>query len=197
MKAPIDRVSDSFAEQFEMEYLLRNVPICEVQPDSGTDIWTAIVQPKNNGWSVIFWGTADWAKSLSARLNTKAATLMMDDTDAGTAYEIYEKGSLIEKAYWTPDYFVSQQRMMYESAVRPYPDLDLLAPDDNDATYDAESGTSHNEQVFHQFIDDIFCEEGIYIPACWADGYGSYGQLAVEGPSMGSIERADLLWIEK
>ncbi len=189
VKADVDRVSDSLTEIAKVKSIRRNVTISEIEYEqtSSSDM-IAIAQPKNNSWSVISWGLNSWAELLSKRLHTKAVTLAMDDTSAGTTYEIYHNGKLVEKADWAPGF-----NMHYESNIRPQPNLDLLDPDDDDETYDEEKGTTHNEQVFHKFVDRVFCEEGVYIPTCWPQSNGEDGQLFVEAWSIGLIERANLL----
>lgn len=190
VKAPTDQVSDSLTELVKVKCLLRDVPVCEVDSvdEAKSSTLTAIVQLKHTDWSVIFWDLNSWAEALAKRLNTKAAMLKMDDTSAGTAYEIYAGKEVIERASWEPGY-----RMTYESTVRPQPKLDWLDPEEDDQTYDEERCTTHNEQVFHNFIDSVFCTEGIYIPTCWAAGTDTDGQLIVENWSLGFIKRANLL----
>lgn len=187
--APVDRVAYTLIELGKAKLFESDILIEEAGSEDVSRLeLTTVVQPKNNRWSVIFWGSSNWSEVLSKILHTKAVTLVVDDTSAGTMYEIFENGELLEKADWSPG-----ELMIFESKIRLKPDLDMLAPDDDDKTYDEEKGTTYNEQVFRNFVDDTFRTEGIYLPACWSQNDGRNGWLIVEESSKGTIDRAELV----
>lgn len=193
-KAPVDQVSDCLVKLTKAKHCLKNIPIRGVVSDGVEETsnmecpWTAVVQPKSNNWSVVFLGERTWARILAERLNTRAVILGRSDVSAGTGYEIYESGHFMEMADWDPD-----NEMFYDSTIRPKPELDFLDVDENEKTYDEERNTTHNEQIFHQFVDSLFRNEGIYIPTCWPRGDDEDSYLIVEKWSTGVIERADLI----
>jgi hypothetical protein len=187
VKVPGNLLIEQLAKLPEVKQIARDVSICEIHTPSESSISLITVATiKNNSWTVICGlcpSGESWAKILSQRSHSRAVMLMMHDTDASTSYEVYENGEIVESAYWSPD-----SQLRYESKIRMQPNLDLLTAKEDDDSYDEETGTTHNELVFRDYIDLVFQEEEIYIPCCWAvEDYG-INQLLVEQRSIDSIE---------
>jgi hypothetical protein len=193
VKVPGNLLIEHLAKLREVKRIKRDVSICEMYTPSESSInLIPVATIKNNSWTVIcgLWPTGEsWAKILSQRSHSRSVMLMMHDTDASTSYEVYENGEIVESAYWSPD-----SQLRYESKIRLQPNLDLLTAKEDEDSYDEETGTTHNELVFRDYIDLVFQEEEIYIPCCWAvEDYG-ITELLVEQRSIDSIEDAYALY---
>ena len=180
VKAPIDEVTDEFAEIHGSETVLRDAPrkpTMEKFDDVADQI--AIVHVKDNSWTIIFRsllyvdeeqieGANEEAKELSARLNTKAVSFVGEDTSGSQAYKLFEKGKLLEEAEWE----VGGELYTFKSKLRKKPAI---------------------ETVGDEFAESFFAEQGIYLPCCYPKYEDGQSWLAVEKNSIETIERADLI----
>lgn len=180
IKAPIDEVTDEFAELHSSETVLRDAPrkpTTEKFDDVADQI--AIVQVKDNPWTIIFRSLLfvdeqniesanEEAKELSARLNTKAITFVGEDTSGSQTYKLFEKGKLLEEAEWE----VGGELYTFKSKLRKKPAI---------------------EAVGDEFAESFFSEQGVYLPCCYPKSEDGQSWLAVEKNSVEWIERADLI----
>jgi hypothetical protein len=138
-----------------------------------------VVQVRNSPWAVVYRSilyldeahleaVAEEAKEFSARLNTRAIKFIGEDTSGANSYQLFEKGKSIEEAEWE----AGGEFFKFKSTLRKRPELD---------------------KVTDEFIDAIFREEGIYIPACYPMEQEEEFSLAVEKSSADSIEKADII----
>jgi len=184
VKAPIDEVTDEFADLHGADTVLRDAPrksTTEKYDDVANQI--AVVQVKDNPWTIVFRsllyvdeknieGANEEAKELSARLNTNAITFVGDDTSGSQAFKLFEKGKMIEEAEWE----VGGELYTFKSKLRKKPAI---------------------EAVGDEFADGLFSEQEIYIPCCYPKYEDGHSWLAVEKPSVEAIERADLIDLGK
>jgi hypothetical protein len=180
VKAPIDEVTEEFADLHGAETVLRDVPrkpTTEKYDDVASQI--AVVQVKDNAWTIIFRSLLyvdeqniesvnEEAKELSARLNTKAIPFVGDDTSGSQAYKVFEKGTLLEEAEWE----VGGELYTFKSKLRKKPAI---------------------EAVGDEFADAVFTEQEIYVPCCYPKNDEGQSWLAVEKNSLDFIDRADLI----
>ena len=180
VKAPIDEVTDEFAEIHGSETVLRDAsrkPTTEKFDDVADQI--AIVQLKDNPWTIVFRSLLyvdeevieranEEAKELSARLNTKVVAFIGEDTSGSQAYKLFEKGKLLEEAQWE----VGGELYTFKSKLRKKPAI---------------------ETVGDEFAEGFFTEQEIYLPCCYPKYEDGQAWLAVEKNSIELIERADLI----
>jgi hypothetical protein len=180
VKAPIDEVTDEFADIHGAETVLRDAPrkpATEKYDDVANQI--AIVHVKDNSWTIIFRSLLyvdeenieranEEAKELSARLNTKAITFIGEDTSGSQAYKLFEKGKLLEEAEWE----VGGELYTFKSKFRKKPAI---------------------EAVGDEFAEGFFTEQEIYMPCCYPKYEDGQSWLAVDKTSLEAIERADLI----
>jgi hypothetical protein len=184
VKAPIDEVTDEFAELHGSETVVRDIPrkaTTEKFDDVADQI--AIVQLKHNPWTIVFRsllyvneehieGANEEAKELSARLNTRAIVFVGEDSSGSQAYKLFEKGKLLEEAEWE----VGGELYTFKSKLRKKPAI---------------------EAVGDEFAESFFTEQEIYLPCCYPKNDDGQSWLAVEKNSLGLIERADLVELGK
>jgi len=143
----------------------------------------AVVQTPGSAWTIILRsvhyvdesqieGVAEAAKELSARLNTRAISFIGEDTSGANGYKLFEKGKLLEDFEWE----ANGEFFRFKSSLRKRPAL---------------------EKVEDAFVDDLFREEGVYLPACYPMTEGGNSWLAVEKASINAVERADLIELEE
>jgi hypothetical protein len=180
IKAPIDEVTDEFADIHGAETVLRDAPrkpATEKYDDVAEQI--AIVHVKDNPWTIVFRSLLyvdedniesahEEAKELSARLNTKALTFVGEDTSGSQAYKLFEKGKLLEEAEWE----VGGELYTFKSKLRKKPAI---------------------ETVGDEFAEGFFTEQEIYLPCCYPKYDDGHSWLAVENVSLEFIERVDLI----
>jgi hypothetical protein len=180
VKAPIDEVTDEFADLHGAETVLRDAPrkpTTEKYDDVANQI--AVVQVKDNAWTIIFRSLLyvdedniesvnEEAKELSARLNTRAITFVGEDTSGSQAYKLFEKGKMLEEAEWE----VGGELYTFKSKLRKKPAI---------------------EAVGDEFADGLFSEQEIYIPCCYPKYEDGHSWLAVEKISVDAVERVDLI----
>lgn len=184
VKAPIDEVTDELADLHGAESVHRDVsrkPTTEKYDEVAPQI--AIVQVKNNPWTIIFRSLLyvdeahieaanEDAKELSAHLNTKAVSFVGEDTSGSQAYKFFEKGKLLEEAEWE----VGGELYGFKSKLRKKPAI---------------------EAVGDEFAGGFFTEQEIYLPCCYPKSEDGQPWLAVEKDSLGLVERADLIELEE
>jgi hypothetical protein len=184
VKAPIDEVTDEFADLHGAETVVRDVPrkaTSEKYDEVSTYI--AVVQVKDNPWTIIFRSLLyvdeshieaanEEAKELSAHLNTRAITFVGEDTSGSQAYKLFEKGNLLEEAEWE----VGGELYGFKSKLRKKPAV---------------------EAVGDEFADGFFTEQEIYLPCCYPKSEDGQHWLAIEKGSLEVIERADLVDLGK
>ena len=179
VKAPAEEVSEEWVDFRGAKAVHRAVPIKAGGEYDEIANAVAIVQVKNNPWTIVYRSilyvdeahvepTIEEAKEFSARLNTRAMSFIGEDTSGANSFSLFEKGKVIEEAEWE----VGGQFFKFKSTRRKRPDL---------------------EKVTDEFIDGIFREEGIYVPACYPLGEEEDMWLAVQKSSMELVERADLI----
>jgi hypothetical protein len=183
VKAPIDEVSEDYADLAGSAAVHRDVPRKSAEQYDDVQQVVGVVQTAGSAWTIILRsvhyvdeaqieGVAETAKELSARLNTRAVSFVGEDTSGANGYKLFEKGKLLEDIEWE----ANGEFFRFKSSLRKRPSL---------------------EKVDDSFIDGLFKEEGIYLPACYAMSEGASSWLAVEKASMDSIQRADLIELEE
>ncbi|HSU53722.1 MAG TPA: hypothetical protein VLT36_06660 [Candidatus Dormibacteraeota bacterium] len=179
VKASIEEVSEEFSDFRAANSVSRDVPRKPGKEYDDVAELVAIVQVKGNPWTIVYRSllyvdeshieaVAEEAKELSARLNTRAVTFVGEDTAGANGYKIFENGKLLEDAEWENggDFF------RFKSSLRKRPAL---------------------ESVEDEYVDGIFREEGIYLPACYPLSESGESWLAIEKSSLDAVERADLI----
>jgi len=179
VKASIDEVSEELVDLHGATTVSKDVPRKAGENYDDVEQVVAVVHVKGNPWTVIFRsllyvdkshleGVAEDAKELSGRLGTRAITFIGEDTSGANAYKLFEKGKLLEDVEWETggDFF------RFKSSLRKRPAL---------------------ESVDDEFVDGIFKELGIYLPACYPMFDQGNSWLAVGKDSLAVVERADLI----
>lgn len=183
VQAAIDEVTDEFGDLHGAESVHRDVarkPTTEKYDEVAPQI--AIVQVKDNSWTIIFRSLLyvdeshieaanEDAKELSAHLNTKAVAFVGDDTSGSQAYKLFEKGKLLEEAEWE----VGGELYAFKSKLRKKPAI---------------------VAVGDEFADSFFTEQEIHLPCCYPKSEDGQPWLAIEQGSLDFIERADLIELE-
>ena len=180
VKAPFKPVADAFMKLSKAKKRERDVPLKAVAEEfEEVAPLVAVVQLWDNPWTVIFRtlfhvneaalkGVVEDARLLSRQLKTKAVAFVAEDTSGALGYDLFEKGNLLERALWEEGAGFHS----FESTSRKEPDLD---------------------PVDDKFTDEVFRQQGIYLPACYPVTKGKRSWLAVGKASAGAIERADLI----
>jgi hypothetical protein len=183
IKAPIEEVSEEFADFRGADTLLRDVPRKPAEAYEDVASLVSVVQVKGNPWVVVFRsllyvdarqleGIVEEAKELSGRLSTRAIAFVGEDTSGALSYDLFEQGKVLESAEWE----VGGEFSRFKSSLRKRP---------------------AQETVGDEFADGVFREQGIYLPCCYPKSEGGEAWLAVEKISDGVIERADLIELGK
>jgi hypothetical protein len=151
VKAPIDQVAQAlvdhgFATKWQQH--LQAPCLGDVFQDGFT---MPLVQLTANPWTVVYWLVGEWddlsevCERCSSTLKTRTISLAEEDTSGAIAYEIYDQGQRIEQVEGCPG-----EELMFESETRDEPELDNFED-------------SEMDEISH-FINQIFCQEGVYIP---------------------------------
>jgi hypothetical protein len=155
VKAAIDLVSPAVAEYCKVSEWKKDIQTNSQIWDllsQDNKYWMPIAQPQGNDWTVVYWNPGDWKDltdmclKLSQNLDTKVMTLGEEDTSSAIGYELFDRGKQIERMEGCPG-----EEIYFESEIREEPEFDDFE--------ESESDTVNN------YIDDIFREEGIYIPS--------------------------------
>ena len=180
VKAPVGKAAKAFAELRHANAWMQNVE--RRAPAGVRDVnssLTAVVNIKRNPWTIFFrslfrLGKDDYqsvdeeAMELSIRLKTKAIAFIRDESAQAVGYHFYEQGKLSEQAQWIEDSSVC----WFKSRFRRQPQEDETGED---------------------FIDKVFRQQGIYLPACYPQYKKRNAWLCVEKVSARTIQRADIL----
>jgi len=182
VKAPVDEVAAVFGKFCKAKNKTNNVPL-KPAGESGDDLsnLVAVVQVKDNPWTVVLrsllWvdskhleNVPKEAKELSAKLKTRAITFIGEDTSGAMRYELFENGKSLESSEWES----GGEFFSFKSKLRKKLDL---------------------EEVGDDFADEVFREQGIYLPACYPKSEGGKEWLAVEKASANVVQRTDLMEI--
>ena len=180
VKAPLKKTAEAFMEWSKAKKRERDVPYKAAAggPDEVAPL-VVVAQPWDNPWTVIFRslfhvdeaalnGVVEAAGLLSNQLKTSAIAFVGEETSGALGYDLFEKGKLLERAVWED----GAEFSLFESTRRKKPEL---------------------EAVDDKFADEVFRQQGIYLPACYPVTKGKRSWLAVEKASAGAIERADLI----
>jgi hypothetical protein len=179
VKASAEEVADELSDFHGAKNIFKSVEIKTGAEYEEVEQLVAVVQVKDNPWTIIFRsllyvdeaaieGVAEDAKELSGRLNTRAISFIGEDTSGANAYKLFEKGKLLEDVEWEP----GGEFFRFKSSLRKRPAV---------------------ESVQESFVDDIFRGEGIYVPSCYPRAEKGEPWLAVDKASEGLVEHADLL----
>ena len=179
VKAPADEVAEELADIHAAKNVFKGVAIKTGERYDDVEQLVAVVQVKDNPWTIVFRSllyvdeaameaVKEDAKELSGRLNTRAISFIGEDTSGANAYQLYEKGKLLEDVEWE----VGGEFFRFKSSLRKRPAL---------------------ESVEDDFVDELFRAEGIYVPSCYPRAERGEPWLAVEKSSENLIERADLI----
>jgi hypothetical protein len=179
VKAPAEEVAEELADFRGAKNVFKSVEIKGGAPYEDVEQLVAVVQVKDNPWTIVFRSllyvdeaaiehAAEDAKELSGRLSTRAISFIGEDTSGANAYCLFEKGKLLEEAEWE----VGGEFFRFKSSLRKRPAL---------------------ETVEDEFVDELFRAEGIYVPSCYPRADKGEPWLAVEKSSEGLIEHAELI----
>ncbi len=182
VRAPRKEVTDALQRLWKARHVSRGVAIKNVSAKNGPIApFVAVIQTNDNPWTVIyrslFWfaptpdlfGPKGATQQLSKQFKAPAICLVSEDSSGALAYDLSEKGRVIESAEWSGESFES-----FKSTRREEPDLE---------------GRSA------EFVDELFSELGIYLPVCFPMSQGARSWLAVDAASAGKVKEADLLTI--
>lgn len=179
IKASAEEVADELGDFHGVKNVFKSVEIKTGAEYDEIEQLVAVVQVKDNPWTIIFRtllyvdeaaieGVAEDAKELSGRLNTRAISFIGEDTSGANAYKLFEKGKLLEDVEWE----AGGEFFRFKSSLRKRPAL---------------------ESVEETFVDEFFRGEGVYVPCCYPRAEKGEPWLAVEKASEGLVERADLI----
>jgi hypothetical protein len=182
VKAPIDEVSEEFAEMSGSGAIHRDVQKAQATEFEEFEEIIAVVQARGSAWSIIvrtvFFIDEDHiesfdeeAKDISARLNTRAVFFCGENTSGMDSFKLCEKGKAIEEIEWEENGAFTR----FKSTLRKRPPI---------------------ETVDDSFVDGLFRELGIYVPACYPLSHGGTASLAVDKDSLSQVERADIIEME-
>jgi ankyrin repeat protein len=178
VQAPLERITERLSHRYEDAKVLRNVELKNARKNDELARYVAIIQIKQNPWSVILRSlyhadesgvnaTIDDAKFMSGDLKTKAIAFVANDTSGAVEFDLFENGALLERAQWTDGSF-----SIFESTRRKQPKLN---------------------EVDDKFADKTFRDLGIYLPACYPRSNGRAACLCVQRSSAERIESAHLM----
>jgi hypothetical protein len=134
-----------------------------------------VLRLKGSDWILVFHSIGSYstevdelAQSLSSKLKTRCIAFSAEDTSAAMGYAIYENGDRKEKA-------VLGDTLAFESKERARPNLK--------DTEDAGMG----------FLEQVFTENGIYLPACSPLIADTKALIGLQGIQPTAISEAYLL----
>jgi hypothetical protein len=164
VKAPIDSVVQSLLDHSYIQSVEKQVQgdqsiidLCRDRPNGVRPV----IQPASNDWTIVYWAISYWedltkmAIDLSSELRTRVVVWGEEDTSSAFGYDIYENGEELERVEYCPG-----EDLMFSSKIREEPEFD-----------DFETA---EWIVVNRFINEIFIQEGIYIPSCDLAASDSY-----------------------
>lgn len=164
----------------------------------------AVVQLLDNNWVILLRSLFDIsgkeldalpkeAQMLSDCLETQAITLIEEDTSGAISYELFDHGELIE------GFEECDGEVQFESQWRPNLVIPFQTnPDEEeiDIVVDWHEEYDLRDEPRLQFVDALFCQLGIELPACYPIIDTDYQRiLAVDPSAEKRILRAD--WLEE
>lgn len=165
VRAPMDWVSDTFAEFRRAKKQLRDVPRKNGSNEEVAPL-VLVVRIKGNPWAIIFRSlffvgledmdsVAEDARELSQRLTTTALAFVGDDKSDSLGYRFFEKGQPVE----------------------------CLQTEEEDGEESPEEHSLGSKLCIAdpESIEEIFAKKGIYLPACYPAADGNCFWVATYG----------------
>src|SRR5437588_2019651 len=179
IKASAEEVTEELTDFHGAKNVFKSVEIKPGAEYDDVEQLVAVVQIKDNPWTIVFRSllyvdeegierAAEDAKELSGRLSTRAISFVGEDTSGANAYKLFDKGKMLEDVEWE----TGGEFFRFKSSLRKRPAL---------------------ESVEDSFVDDFFRQEGVYVPSCYPRADKGEPWLACEKSAEGLIERADLV----
>jgi len=180
---PLQDMDDEYEE---MPYL---IPFVQVKGSTWTIILRSMFGAKDE-----LYDTPEEIKAISVELATKAICLMEEDTSGALAYEIFENGDRLE-------YFeeACEDDFRFESKLREKPDIKMNNWDEEDEeenSYDPEAEYDSSRNPRCVFVDRLFRDLSIYLPAAYPSFTDRKPSLTILKSSFDSIQKCDCLTIE-
>ena len=174
---------------------LEDISIQEAQPEEEVAAAIAAISVYGSEWTILLrsmfyahdeiFDVPIEAQTISAELQSRAITLIEEDTSGAMAYELFENGDRLE--YFSE---AGEDDFDFDSRLRPKPEISFEEDWDEDDDTEYEDCS---EEPRVQFVDAFFRDLGIYLPACYLTGDVQQPALAVDLASLDTIERADWL----
>jgi hypothetical protein len=180
----------------EGETLEPGIPVLQVH---GTE-WTVVI--RSLSWLNMdeIEDVPNEAKALSAKFQTRAITLMEEDTSVSMGYDLFENGESVER-------FEAADGVHFKSKLREAPENLPKSDEDEDEDYDPDEDNFDDDDTEQEynvttqprvvFINELFSELGIYLPAVWYGIENGKPALQVMSSSEGTIVRADWLSLKE
>jgi hypothetical protein len=180
----------------ESETIEPGIPVLQVR---GTE-WTVVI--RSLSWLDMdeIEDVPQEAKALSATFQTRAITLIEEDTSGAMGYELFEHGESVER-------FEAADDVHFKSKLRDAPENLPRSDEDEDEEYDPDEDSFDDDDMEREynvaaeprvtFINELFSELGIYLPAVWYDTENGRPALQVMSSSEGTIVRADWLTLKE
>lgn len=178
VKAPFQEVTQAFFEFHNKMAWDKDVPKRLITEDDVEDLSYALVEILDSEWVIVLEavfipeGDIKETRMMSECLGTR--TLGIWESDHGVRYELFENGRQIE-------YFEYGDEPHFNSQFRDMPPLNLR---------DTEDPYS----IVHAFINEIFIQEEIYVPACYPQ-VNEDVYLSTHESAQQRIGRADIIHV--
>jgi ankyrin repeat protein len=184
VKASLDKTATAFAEFRAVKKRVPDVPRHSgIRPGRSSIPAVAMLKIKRNSWTVILRSvfclpeggadsSSEEARELSRRLRTNAAVLFRDSSEETLGYDFFGRGMRWEHGRWTEHSSSSRFRTRFRR--KP------------------GKGESAGE-----FLDKIFRQQRIYVPAGHLRYRGRSPVLNVEKVSAAAVQRADVLILSR
>ena len=162
----IEKVSGAYSEI--MKAARRETDVAKKKISSASE-FVHLLQLKGSHWTILLHALGYYAEikkeaqALSKQLNTRVYTYAAEDTSGAEGYELFENGEFIESAF-------NGDEFQFESQRRSEPQFDEKT-----------------------FPDQVFADEGIYLPACYPEDDGFDIKLVLKGLAPEDVMRADLV----
>jgi hypothetical protein len=181
VRANIETVAQAFSWSRQAYIWQRDVYQREIEIVGHSFV---IFQFRGQPWTLIKWLyvfltpqkiiTPEDAKTLSDLLSTRSIYYRISDTGGTLAYQIYDRGTLVEK---------------------------LFHEEDTETEFESQLRSLQSEYIdnSYNFVYDIFVEQDIYIPMCFCLETYEVGEktiLEAEGIEAENLERVDYIAIK-